>query len=564
MSPKQMTRGAWAEPGSSLDFKTGTWRVEAPFHQHAPAPCHHACPAGEDAQAWIAKIQEHDLKAAWEALVAANPLPAITGRVCPHPCETSCNRAQVDTAVAIHDLERHLGDAAIAHGWAYPWLAEKGSRKERIAIVGAGPAGLSCAYQLIRRGFHVTVFDALPEAGGLLRSGIPMTRLPCAVVDAELGRLLDLGIDFQPRRQLGRDMALEDLQAEYEAVFLAPGCQRSRPWDLDGATPPDLHEGLHLIREWLDLGSVPTPASVVIHGGGNTAVDLARIMKRAGVADVTIITASGLPGPDADPGDVLNVVPREYAEAVEEGIAFYPHHTIKRLIMRGSQTTGVEIVRLKKVPAADGRKRRVAFEGTERVVHADMVIPAIGESVDPAGLEAILDHAPYFHPDDWGRLAGQAKTLAGGDARGDHGTVAAAIGDGRKAAAAIAAMLDGQALPADEGEPIGIGSLNLNYYAPAARAEPPKLPVAARTDQAEIIGSLSEDEVHREADRCLSCGNCLACDNCWTLCPDSAVLKTVELASDGSHYVFDYEYCKGCGLCAHECPTGYIRMRPEE
>ncbi len=495
---------------------------------------------------------------------AANPLPAITGRVCPHPCEVSCNRSHVDTAVAIHDLERHIGDAAIENSWAYPALAEKHSRDERIAVVGAGPAGLSCAYQLIRRGFHVTVYDALPEAGGLLRSGIPMTRLPRNVVDAELSRLLALGIDFQPRRQLGRDMALEDLQADFDAVFLAPGCQRSRPWDIDGATPSDLHEGLHLVREWLDLGSVPTPASVIIHGGGNTAVDLARIMKRAGVKDVTIITASGLPGPDTDADDVLNVVPREYQEAVEEGIVFYAHHTIKRLIMRGSQTTGVEIVSLKKIPGADGRKHRIAFEGTERVVHADMIIPAVGEDVDPAGLEQILDHASYFRPDDWGRLEGQTATLAGGDARGDHGTVAAAIGDGRKAAIAIAATLDRKSLPEGEGEPIGIDGLNLNYYAPAARAEPPKLPVGKRTDQAEIIGSLSEGEVYREADRCLSCGNCLACDNCWTYCPDNAVLKTVELASDGSHYVFDFEYCKGCGICAKECPTGYIRMRPEE
>jgi formate dehydrogenase (NADP+) beta subunit len=559
-----MTRGAWAEPGSSLAFKTGTWRVEVPFHQHSCAPCHGACPAGEDAQAWIARIQEHKLQQAWEELVAANPLPAITGRVCPHPCETSCNRGSFDEAIAIHDLERFIGDAAIKKGWGYPLLAEKHSRDERIAVVGAGPAGLSCAYQLVRRGYPVTVFDALPEAGGLLRSAIPMTRLPRDVLNAELARLFALGVDFRPRQQLGRDVSLEDLEAEYNAVFLAPGCQQSRGWDVDGATPPDLHEGLHLIREWLDHGKVPTPASVVIHGGGNTAVDLARIMKRAGVAEVSIITASGLPGPDTDPDDVLNVVPREFDEAVEEGIVFYPHHTIKRLIMRGSQTTGVEIARLKKIPGAGGRKKRIAFEGTERVIHADMVIPAIGETVDPAGLEELLDHQPYFRPDDWGRLQGQTTVLVGGDARGDRGTVSAAIGDGRKAALAIAAMLDRQALPDEARQPIGIESLNLNYFAPAPRAEPPKLKVSERTDQAEIIGSLSEGEVFGEADRCLSCGNCLACDNCWNYCPDNAVLKTVELASDGSHYVFDFDYCKGCGLCARECPTGYIRMRPEE
>ena len=206
MSAKKpvMTRGAWAEPGTSLAFKTGTWRVEAPFHLHSCAPCHGACPAGEDAQAWIARIQEHKLQAAWEELVAANPLPAITGRVCPHPCEASCNRGSFDEAIAIHDLERFIGDAAIKGDWPYPLLAGKHSRDERIAIVGAGPAGLSCAYQMIRRGFAVTVLDALPEAGGLARSVIPMTAPPRRVVHAELGRPLARGRGARGGDVLGR------------------------------------------------------------------------------------------------------------------------------------------------------------------------------------------------------------------------------------------------------------------------------------------------------------------------------------------------------------------------
>lgn len=561
--PMTMTRGAYANPGSSLNFKTGSWRTEMPVHEHWAAPCHAACPAGEDAQAWLAKLQEKREREAWEIITNINPMPAVTGRVCPHPCEQACNRGHYDQPIAIHAVERYLGDQAIANGWAYP-AAPQGAGGA-VAVVGAGPAGLSAAYHLRRRGYDVTLFDALPEAGGLLRTAIPMTRLPRDVIDAEIARILGLGVEFRPRHALGRDMTLDDLRRQYRAVFLGIGTARARDWSVDGAVPGGHHSGLELLKEWIDHGALPNPMpkAVAIHGGGNTAVDLARVMKRAGVAQVHVVTASALPGPGVDPRDVLNVVPRELEQAVEEGIVFHEHRTLQRLLMRGSKVIGLEMVRLKKLPDGKGRTARVAFEGTETVLHVDMVIPAIGEEVEPAGLEPLLHGKAFFKPGNiWGRIADGI--FVGGDARGDRGTVSAAIGDGRKAAEAIDAWLGKREAVEEKRAFIAIDKLNTRYFEPAKRADPSELPVAERTDTAEIEGPLSYAQANHEATRCFSCGNCLACDNCWTLCPDSAVIKTREMATDGSHYVFDYDYCKGCGLCAHECPCGYIQMKAGE
>ncbi len=561
----ELTRGTWADAGSSLDFKTGSWRsTQRPVHVHSKAPCHATCPAGEDQQAWFAHLQLGHVEEAWRSLVAANPMPGVTGRVCPHPCETACNRTEVDGALAIHNVERWLGDEAVAKGWDYP-VAPPADDAPTVAIVGAGPAGLSAAYHCVRLGMKAEIFETLPEAGGLLRMGIPPTRLPRNVLDAELNRVLDLpGITLNLRQRLGRDMTLEDLRERFAAVMLSPGCEMSKPWSVHGAVPPDLHEGLHLLQEFYDHGVLPDAAKgdVIVHGGGNTAMDICRIMMRAGAKSVTLITASGLPGPDTAPDDVINVVPRELEEALEEGLTIIEHATVGRLIMKGSKIKGVEIVSLKKEKGPDGRKRRVEFTGTERVVSVDMVVPCVGEQVDPEAFEGYIDGA-YFSPDNpYGRIADRVYAL--GDARGHRGTVAAAIGDGRIAAEAVAAELAGADDPvADDRPEMSYDGLNTAYYAGSSRVSVAKLPVSERTFEAEIEGGISRAEALAEAQRCLSCGNCLACDNCWTMCPDNAVIKTAELASDGSHYVFDYDYCKGCGLCVQECPTGYIQSVPE-
>jgi NADPH-dependent glutamate synthase beta subunit-like oxidoreductase len=370
-------------------------------HRHTAAPCHTACPAGEDAQAYLALVEEEHFQQAWETLVDANPLPAITGRVCHHPCESVCNRGQYDEAIAVHNVERFLGDRALAEGWDYP-VPKVAPDAPQVAVVGAGPAGLSAAYHLLRRGLRVTLFEALPEAGGLLRTAIPAYRLPKPILDGEVEHLLGTGIEFRPGALLGCDIALDELQAQYGAVFLAPGTQRSREWSIDGATPGDLHIGLDLLNEWMEVGEIPNWSSVAIVGAGNTAVDLASVIKRAGVGEVHIISHKAIPAPDVPPADTMPAIPREITQALEERVVIHEHRGVQRLILRGERVTGVEMVHMKKLPDKDGRLRRVAFEGTETLLHVEQVIPAIGQIVDPQGIEPLLGDGDYFQLDDWG------------------------------------------------------------------------------------------------------------------------------------------------------------------
>jgi NADPH-dependent glutamate synthase beta subunit-like oxidoreductase/ferredoxin len=559
-----LTRSGYAFPGTSINFKTGTWRVQKPRHHHQPAPCHSACPAGEDAQAYLAHIQAGHNQLAWETLVAVNPMPAITGRVCPHPCEAACNRGKYDEPIAIHAVERFLGDEAIANNWPYPVKPVDKSAPE-IAIVGAGPAGVATAYHLIRGGYRAVVFDEHTESGGTLRTALPPYRLPRSVLDAELGRILSLdGITFKPRTRLGRDMHLNELQQQYPAVFLGPGAQRSAEWSIDGAVPRDLHSGLELLKGWIDIGTVPTPKSVAIIGAGNTAVDMARVMKRAGVSEVHIISHKPIPRPGVPVSEAMPAIPREVEEALEEGVIIHEYRGIRRLILRGERVVGVELVHMKKLKQASGKLKRIAFEGTETILNVDQVIPAVGQVIDPMGMEMLVGNRSYLKVDRFGRLTDHPGIYVGGDATGNAGTVTAAVGDGRRAAQAIICELQSQALPEEgEGKPIEFERLNVNYYEPGPRLQEPTLPVNQRTGDEEITTTLHGPLIAKESQRCFSCGNCLACDNCWTLCPDSAVLKTKELASDGSHYVFDYDYCKGCGLCVHECPCGFIEMIDE-
>jgi NADPH-dependent glutamate synthase beta subunit-like oxidoreductase/Pyruvate/2-oxoacid:ferredoxin oxidoreductase delta subunit len=424
---------------------------------------------------------------------------------------------------------------------------------------------LSCAYQLIRLGYGVTLFDAMPNAGGTLQSALPEYRLPRQVLNAEVERILACGITFEPNKRLGRDLSLAELENDYQAIFLGPGNQQSRPWAVDGVVPRDLHQALDLLKEWTTVGTVPVQKSAAVVGAGNTAMDIARILRRCGVPEVHLVAHKAIPAPGVPQEDAMDVTAREIQQALEEGVIIHEHRGIRRLILRGERVVGIELVHMKKLRDAEGLLQRVAFEGTETVLKVEHVIPAIGQTVDARGMETVVNEHGVIDIEPSFRVPHQQQIFAGGDAVG-AGTVAAAVGHGRRAAAAIDAFLRG-------GEPVVQGdhsgdfipydAINIHYYENADRPVEPTLELTDRTGLQEVVKTLPAAAINHEAQRCFSCGNCLACDNCWTLCPDSAVLKTQETASDGSHYVFDYTYCKGCGLCANECPCGYIDMIPE-
>ncbi|BAM05771.1 FAD-dependent oxidoreductase [Leptospirillum ferrooxidans] len=560
LSPKIPT-GSFAIPLTSLSNATGSWRSQRPVYSPSDAPCHLACPAHEEISSWLGLMASGNTKAAWEKLIQSNPLPAISGRVCPHPCESSCHRGSYDNAVGIHHVERTLGDLAIKKGWSIPVLPLD-DRLPPVAVVGAGPSGLSAAYQLRKKGYRVTLFEALSEAGGTCRSAIPSYRLDKKVLESEVSRLLSTGILFRPNQRLGRDFSLEELEADYGACFLGPGAQKSRDFDVGGAAPPTLRHGLDLLKEYQDIGQIPRWNKAVIVGGGNTAMDLARVLLRTGTSEVHIITEESLPTQENSQKDQMPGNPQEIAKALEEGVMIHPNRAVRRLVLQDDRIIGVQIVHARKGQLS-GAPHRESFEGTESLMMADQIIPAVGQVVSPEGIENIIHRGmPHLSVDKNGFVTGSRCTFSAGDACPGGGTVSHAIGSAHLAALAMDDFLSKGALPAaaESAQPISFERLNLHYFEPITPVEGPRvLKEALSWEEAEE--SFTEELARKEANRCLSCGACLHCDNCWTLCPDNAVLKTT--GEETGSYVLDYGFCKGCGICAHECPTGFIKMVSE-
>jgi len=552
--------GSFAGPNTALQNLTGSWRTQRPVYTPSDAPCHLGCPAHEEISSWLGLMASGNTRGAWEKLVESNPLPAVSGRVCPHPCESSCHRGAYDNAVSIHNVERTLGDIAIKRGWSLP-VPPLDDRLPPVAVVGAGPSGLSAAYQLRKRGYPVTVFEALSEAGGTCRSAIPSYRLDRLVLENEVNRLLAENIVFRPKQRLGRDFSLEELESDYRAVFLGPGAQKSRDFNVRGTTPGTLRHGLEILKEYQDIGQIPHWKKVIIVGGGNTALDLARVLRRTGTVEVHIITEESMPSGEGFQSDQMPGNPREIAMAIEEGIIFHPNRSVNRLLLQNDRIIGVEIVHGHKT-GSSGSTRRESFEGTETVMMADQIIPAVGQILLSNGLEALAHGADHLPVDGNGFVIGSQRSFSAGDACPGGGTVSHAIGSAHKTAIAMEIFLSQSVLPPvlETRQAISFQNLNLHYFEPSPPMDmtPSSVGILSWEEPQE---SFSEELARREAERCLSCGACLRCDNCWTLCPDNAVLKTREDSQDP--YVLDYGFCKGCGICAHECPTGFIRMIPE-
>lgn len=527
---------------SSLANHTGSWRVEKPEYVHRMPPCNNACPAGENIQNWLYIAEDGAYEAAWRGLIIDNPFPAIMGRVCYHPCQSVCNRAELDEAVGINSVERFLGDHAIKMGWTIPAPTIESGFK--VLVIGAGPAGLSAAYHLRSLGHGVTVRDATQAPGGMMRYGIPKYRLPREILDAEIDRIKAMGVVFEMNTRV--DDVHEALNEGFSAVFLAIGAQLSKRAYIPASASARILDAIKVLRGVEDGTQPLLGRKVVVYGGGNTAMDVARTAKRLGAEDAIIVyrrTRDKAPASD-----------EEITEAIEEGILVKWLSTVKHVDEK-------KLLIEKMVLDADGFPQPT---GEFETLEADSLILALGQEVDFSllGNSADLDINDGVMSVDSTMMTSHPGIFAGGDMVPAERTVTTGVGHGKKAARNIDAWLRKKAYEKiDNTDIVTYDQLNTWYYTDAPHIVRERLEATRRAkDFAEVVKGLDETNALYEARRCLSCGNCFECDNCFGVCPDNAIIKL----GPGKGFEINLDYCKGCGICVVECPSSSIVMVPDK
>ena len=579
MAEQIVFKGVSDMPTISISFgnmdwnKTGAWRSQRPFYEDKTPPCSAACPVGNDIVAFIQKIALGDFEGSWNVIKEENPFPGICGRVCFHPCEAKCNRGKYDEPIAIHALERFVADFASN-------LNEKiekvpGARKEKIAIVGSGPAGLSCAYHLARLHYDVTVFESSSSAGGMLRSGIPSYRLPRDILDSEISKIVALGAEIRTGTRFGENLSLDGLR-DYQAIFLATGAHRSRSLHIPGEKGKGVSSGLDLLKKISLAKKVTLGNKIAIIGGGNTAIDVARSVIRLGrKADILYRRSK----------EEMPAFEDEIVEAIEEGVK------IRYLVnpIRIQQKDGLKRLECLRIELGEkdetGRRRPMPVPNSNFFIEADSVIIAAGEEIEVSFLPKGTERKEGIVLTRRDGSTGIKGIFAGGDLTSNQRTVAHAIGSGKKAALAIDCYLEGKdseetirRILIGEGPSLSIfrylhpeerlrnphivtlEELNTDYFEPSKRQKESKSSAKNRIKGfGEVSSTLTERSAPKEAERCFSCGTCNECENCYVFCPDASVIKTEEILS---HQV-DYDFCKGCGICLSECPRGVISLKEE-
>ncbi len=530
------------EVESSLANHTGSWRVERPQYVNLMPPCNNACPAGENIQNWLYVAEDGSYEEAWKSLIIENPFPAIMGRVCYHPCQTACNRAQLDEAVGINSVERFLGDLAIKKGWVIPVTAAPSGF--HVLIIGSGPAGLSAAYHLRRLGHEVTIREAANALGGMMRWGIPKYRLPREILDAEIKRILDMGVNFELNTRVDNLQAA--LKEGFNAIFLAVGAHIGKRAYIPAGEAAHILDAINVLHDVEDGQAPMLGRKVVVYGGGNTAMDVARTAKRLGADESIIVyrrTREKAPANDT-----------EIKEALEEGVLIKWLSTIKHAEVGKLQVEKM-VLDEKGFPQPTGE-----FEELE----ADSLVLALGQESDLS----LLKDVPDLEVEDGVvkvnamMMTGHAGIFAGGDMVAAERTVTTGVGHGKKAARNIDAWLRStEYVGHDKQQIVEFKDLNPWYYSDAPHAVRPRLEGARRASTFdEVVQGLDESTALYEARRCMSCGNCFECDNCFGVCPDNAVIKL----GPGLGFEINLDYCKGCGICVSECPAGSIVMIPEK
>jgi NADPH-dependent glutamate synthase beta subunit-like oxidoreductase len=563
-------------PVSSGDMcwnRTGTWRYIRPKYEDKTPPCNAGCPAGVDIPVFIGMVGEGKYEEAWNVIREENPFPGVCGRVCFHPCESLCNRVHYDEAVAINALERFVADRAMDFE---PRLPISGKKEESIAVVGSGPSGLSCAYHVARMGYQVTVFEALPKPGGILRMGIPPYRLPKDILDKEIADIQAYGVEIKTNARLGGDFSFEDLK-EYEAVFLATGAPISRTLNLPGEDLEGVVSGLDLLRDINRGKKIPIGGRIAVIGGGNTAVDVARAVLRLGGNPIILYRRSR---------DEMPAFDEEVSGTLEEGIEIRYLTAPTKIIGRKGRVSKVECTEMKLGKEDEtGRRRPVPVPDSHFTIPADAVIAAIGEESDLTFLPEDIRVEDKMVATDGADRTSREGVFAGGDMANLHRTVAHAIGFGKRAAISIDCSIRKrdvnslfQAIRVGEDgilsmakylsevarrrapHVVAFEELNVAYFEHGERNEGAKRAASERvSDFREINTGLREQEALEEADRCFSCGLCNECENCYVFCPDLSVI----IDTGGLKYRINYDYCKGCGICVAECPRSALSVEKE-
>ncbi len=521
---------------------TGPKRLRRPVFMDFMPPCNSACPAGENIQAWMAHAQSGNYFEAFQTLVEDNPFPAVMGRVCVKPCETGCNRMHIDTSVSIHAVERYIGDEALKQNWPIQFSAKPTGK--RVMVVGAGPGGLSAAYHLTRMGHTVEIFEGSDTAGGLLSSGVPGYRLPKEILNAEIDRIIKMGIRIHLNHKI-EDVLKQKEQGDFDAVYLSIGAELIKKENFQHDDSVYISDAFSFFREMKKDPSPYQGKKVVVYGGGKLALYLSRIIKRFG-SEVSVYFA----------GDkkMMPAYDYETEDALAEGVQI---NLLKSITKVEDNKITLETMKVEKGKAIG--------TNTFETIDADVLIIANRQESDSAFLRALSDI--LINDDGTVKIDAQRMTahegiFAGGDmlpAENRSSTIS--IGHGKKAARSIDGYLKQQPYVKPEKHPTAsYKKLHMWYKTDAPQKEQDKLaPLIAIQSFDEVIAGLSEPEARFEAQRCLSCGNCFECDGCFGACPEDAIIKLGK----GNRYKFNYDACTGCGVCYEQCPCHAIEMIPE-